>query len=428
MFDPSLLDQHQRDRLEWYMQQPAGLSMISGTQRKTAYIRGAVVYDTGIVEPKGIPSKKQFQYNALSEGQFNLMLLREVVKLKKAQYADPLRIYDKGLSLIDTALISGLHRQPKSFTGSIPSELNGIAQSIVTAIGNAQSSIAANPAAQSFVPSINGSKIGMGFDPENPQLPTVDCNAILNSTTILSNTEATQQAYEKCLDEQLYVSILNESYAESGHHLLLAVIDETLDRGLRRGLKQEQQKTILNNISRQSGVSIANLKQWASLGVMRENVNKGTAPFEPLETLTALALNYENRKAKVGAVITAAVISAFIKALPAIIAAIASATIAIVNVVNNNKLKVAQQSILNSGVPSIRDIAIEWDKDLDGYLSASEIQQAIASGQLPPGAVLTPGVIPGAGGTGGTGGGAGIDTNTLLLIAALLGGGFLLSK
>ena len=152
---------------------------VHGVGQVASYSFGSrdVVPDTGIATGQAAPSKTDFfNYGSMTEGEFQMMLMLSMVRLKQRGYEDPSGIYAQAERNITSRLVAGVHTAgQRTFIGNQAPELNALNQRIIqaTALGN--------PAG--FLREDSGRRsINMGFDPNNPPVQLSDCNAVFNST------------------------------------------------------------------------------------------------------------------------------------------------------------------------------------------------------------------------------------------------------
>lgn len=235
--------------------------------------------------------KSFFNYGFMTEGEFEAMLLLRMLEIDKAAYKDPNGIYQKGIDEINNRLYTGLHTGARGFTGSVPKELNKVFSKLQRAISKntpAGLVLAENPNIRT--------RIGNGFDPNDAPVNEADCQAIYNNylsaqaagvgSGVLSGI---LEQYNACGFQNNDIRALNESFPDSGHHLLYA-FDPQLQYSAnpRYGLKASIHESVISRIEDNTALSKNNLLSWIRYGVKLNNYKGNTLPFEPEESIEIL--------------------------------------------------------------------------------------------------------------------------------------------
>lgn len=256
-----------------------GIHYIHGTGNKSYDFGVAgLIPDNGELSGNNAKiSKRFFNYALLTEGEFEAMLLREILSINQVAYTDPRGIYQQGIDTINDMLYSGLHRSASSFTGAIPNELNKVLSKLKKSIRKT------NPAGK--VIAVNDKfriGIGMGFDPNGSPIQEIDCGPTPN----LNSTLQYIQQWNKCKQQNEDIRLLNQNFPDSGHYLMYAH-DKNLEysNNALYITKSQFHKSVLEAISINTNLSQSNLLDWSRYGVKLRNHNDGLEAIEPEEYL-----------------------------------------------------------------------------------------------------------------------------------------------
>lgn len=288
---------------------------------KVSFISG--IPSSGKTERYGtrtVPKKRQINYTYLSEGELRLELLRDRMEILEKYYPESPE-YKQYRKAFEESLKGGLHSEGKSLSG----------------IGFTPALSIVQQAKRMTQPAVNlrGGWFGLGS-------PADDCrqekNAVMdaqmrfmraafwNKKKRQKELDAALAELETCTGILQMQQVLNAQLEDSGHHLLYHFVKNANSVPNVVSAKSVNHRVAVGNFARVSGLSMENVVEWITNGIMRNNAKRGVEPFTPDQTIEILATEIPEQSSISGP---------FLVALPKIIAAIAAAVGATVTLVNS---------------------------------------------------------------------------------------------
>lgn len=330
---------------------------------------------------KEVPAPAFIDYTAMTAGEMKIALLRDQVGILKAFYPE-VKDYQTAYNVLDAALKDGLHNisyLPGNAAQFIRAEvLQAIrekqpAASLITRRRNILSGIG-----DLITDSGNWSSGSSSGSPGN-LIPMSDCG-----------TNPQSPYYIQCQKDNFYRNLLNKNLEKSSHHLLYAYVNNPNERPTVVAAKNLFHNLAIEKFHQVTNVGVDNLRLWIRNGVMRSNAQNGTEPYQPEQTIQALAeLVPEKQKTSVEGFPLLALIP--------IIKAIAGAVFATIAVIKSFKkedqLKI-EGAVQNIGLPSFGPQESDWYLTGSGAPSGgSPASQPIANNNLLPIALIAAGAF-----------------------------------
>lgn len=251
-------------------------------------------------------AKSYIPYLGMTEGEMNLVILREQLKVFAAAYPDYPE-YREGIRMVDNALFQGVS-SGINFVGIIPDNLQYVARVINDARYNTQT---AGGELFSVRPKMSGIHIGDDIIPISDKdcrwLAAVQMNRKYNPNNVSTWLTATQwenhpvqsagyreefkQLLADCEFKRHVERLLNEKLEGSAHHMLYKSIDSGYGRvgGTTLALKRILHIAGIESLGNVTGVSPAIMSNWTELGVLRKNASDGIGPIGSVESGFAVA-------------------------------------------------------------------------------------------------------------------------------------------
>jgi len=271
---------------------------------KVTYIHGApsVPQDEQTDRGQNVPNQRYINAGAMTSGELKIALLREQANIM-ANYYPEVPEFKQAEQELENVLFQGLHDINMTGYGS---------ETARRAIRQAKRKT--RPAAGYFTRSREISGI----------IPAEDCQQyVIDEGSIYSETPE----YQKCKERNEEINILNDHLEDSAHHLLYEYLE---NRNAAPGVvvsKSQDHRNAISVIAELFEFDRENVELWVRNGIIRNNAQEGTQPFQPEKTINIL--KEEVPAASIGGgEYSAELRGAFLVALPIILKAIAGAVLA----------------------------------------------------------------------------------------------------
>ena len=238
---------------------------------------------------RNIPAKKSpkpiINYDLMTDGEFRLVLLDDQLRILQSYYGDQNGLHQKGRNLIFQALSrKGLHQgQSKNFTGSIPSQLQSVAKEISLARQRTR------PASTQINKIIRpgGAAQSIGMVQNEVLVPIEDCQAkFLDGRSASQLLDAVRSPeFKECVRQAKLRIILNDHINNLSHQVIYEFITNPNAETQVVTTKSVLHKIWLDQVSTTTGITRDNMRLWLRNGVMRQNVEHGTEPWQPERTI-----------------------------------------------------------------------------------------------------------------------------------------------
>ena len=249
--------------------------------------------------------KAYIPYLQVTEGEANLLLLKEQLKVYAAFYPEYKDI-KKGISMVDNAIQSGVHNGI-GFVGVVPDSLQKIAQLIRIAVNQE------NPASKY---SFNTRNLNTGINEDVVNITTIDeewkCQraaVITLNRKYYGNNVANwlpnevwfkfpkcdfdaqkcaevQEELDKCKFNIFLEKLLNDKIEDSSHHVLYKSVSGAYSgiSGTNMAFKRILHISGVEAIANLAGVNKSLVSNWTEIGISRKNAERGAGPLGSIES------------------------------------------------------------------------------------------------------------------------------------------------
>jgi hypothetical protein len=239
-------------------------------------------------------------YTSMTDGEMSLQILKERLKLYAAVHSDSPLVptWRKGITMIDNAIYKGVHGTSANLGlfGFLNPELNFVSKTI-------------KQAKQRFAPAANfvqledRKHVGDGTDPLIQVTdPRLTCNYPSEDLrrTQPAVYEIAMRNYRECekrvIEDNKMREGLNQYMPTTSHHYLYEFCENKLlenNNPLRfdTKLKITEHKRVIPNLAHVSGISGANIREWARLSVERQHAAKDLGVMSPEQAIQILMQN-----------------------------------------------------------------------------------------------------------------------------------------
>lgn len=258
----------------------------------------ALVHGIDTAENKNIPSS-YLNYTSMTDGEMSLQILKERLKLYAAVHSDSPLVptWRKGITMIDNAIYKGVHGTSANLGlfGFLNPELNFVAKTVK------ESKKRFAPASR-IIQLEDRKHVGDGTDPLIQVTdPKITCKypeelrrsqpSIYDMLVRNYNICAANVAEENKMREGL-----NKYMPTTSHHYLYEFAENKLldnNNPLRfdTKLKITEHKRVIPNLSGVSGISGANIREWARLSIERQHASKDLGVMSPEQAIQVLMVN-----------------------------------------------------------------------------------------------------------------------------------------
>lgn len=244
-----------------------------------------------------------FDYTQMTEGEFKLHLLAGKLRTLQQAHADDENVkkWQLGENYLLNAIHKGLHGTKNASipTGYIDSSLNNVIENIKTAQNRFQS------ATKNGMFLTGRSNVGFGVNPLDQLTPTTEggvngypfkdgCKTMYCNSNTYPCTDATQTGVDvECNRLERIKETLNTYLETSSHHILYNFMTDEQATNLKATQNWKVGQHILSvaEMAKISGVSVSNMNEWISLGIMRNNATRGAGALSANETIVQLMQN-----------------------------------------------------------------------------------------------------------------------------------------
>jgi hypothetical protein len=241
---------------------------------KLTYIHGIPV-DEFADRGKQVPKADYINFQTLTEGEMKLVLAMQQADILKSFYPE-IKDYRLASDAFRNALYTGIH-------GPEGDKLSGAANEFVRRIIS-DARLRRGPAAKHIL----GRESTLS-GPDQPVIdnPLVACGVPPPKTLGLFNNKKIK-AWEECVDQNRYQTLLNNKLESSSHHILYNFEKNPNQSPATVATKSVLHKTVIYKWAEITGLSADNIELWVRNGVMRGNAKGGLDPLQPENSIEVL--------------------------------------------------------------------------------------------------------------------------------------------
>lgn len=271
--------------------------------------------------PKQVVSPRPLDFGKFTEGEAILIILSRRLDIAKAYYGDKDGLYQEAQNMIYQAVKNDVHRN-QAFIGSIPRQLNFVAQYIKGVVPMTRQAISRRPGV--------GSLIDVDCQGALDNLNAVKARILTSNPPSPQEIADAEAAYNDCLNLERYEDIINGEFYSSGHHILYERVPLAYQGFINSGVagaKAVNHKDAISNISRATGISRQVLSEWTENAIMYGNTKQDMPPYTGIETtdLVQLGGNYREELPPSIGFLSAATVATIVKVSAAIVATLTAA-------------------------------------------------------------------------------------------------------